>query len=338
MRRLPGRRQRPRLPRLLRPAGGAADGGRVPDERAARDGEHADEAPGRLPPGDRARGLGREAHRAHRARRRVQGPPAADARPAAPAGAVFRADRRGVRLSQPARRRQGGRRRHRHACHEGGGGRPQGLRGLDRPGRLPARLRERLHHDDAAGGVGRGGLHARADRPALRHRPRARARLHRPQGRHVGQHPGGARHRRQDGGRAPGQVRVDGGRLREPRRRPGREAAREPAHGGRRRGAIEAACHHRPPPRHRRRLRRARGRAAGPLLDEGALPQARAARDPEAPGRARGGGPGSAGGGARRGRDRLARGRSRGCARARARRRARRRRRPGGGDGRTAPT
>ena len=73
VRRLPGRRQRPRLPRVLRPAGGAADGGRVPDECAARDGEHADEAPGRLPPGDRARGLGREADRAHRARRRVQG-------------------------------------------------------------------------------------------------------------------------------------------------------------------------------------------------------------------------------------------------------------------------
>ena len=36
---------------------------------------------------------------------------------------------------------QGGRRRHRHARGEGRGGRPQGLRRLDRPRRLPARLR-----------------------------------------------------------------------------------------------------------------------------------------------------------------------------------------------------
>ena len=46
---------------------------------------------------------------------------------------------------------------------DGGGGRPQGVRGLDRPRRLPARLRLGLHHDDAARRPGRRRLHARAD-------------------------------------------------------------------------------------------------------------------------------------------------------------------------------
>ena len=71
--------------------------------------------------------------------------------------------------------------------------------------------------------------------------------------------PGVPGHRRQDGGRAAGAVRVDGGRLRQSGRGLGREAAREPAHGDRRRDQVEEARDDRPRPRDRRRLRRARG-------------------------------------------------------------------------------
>ena len=84
------------------------------------------------------------------------------------------------------------------------------------------------------GVAGRRRLHARADHPALRDRPRGDPRLHRPQGRHVRQHRRRPRHRRQDGRRAARPVREHGGRLRQPRRRLGREAAPEPR-GGRRR-------------------------------------------------------------------------------------------------------
>ena len=72
--------------------------------------------------------------------------------------------------------------------HRRGAG-PLGVRGLHRPRRLPARLRQGLHHDDTAWRLGRGRLHAREDPPALRHRAGADPRLHRPQGRHVRQHP-----------------------------------------------------------------------------------------------------------------------------------------------------
>ena len=147
------------------------------------------EAAGRLPPAHGAGGLGRAADGADRAVARVQGPPQADPGAAAGAAAVLRAAGRGVRLPQLPRRGQGGGRRHRHAVPAGGGRRPPGLRGLDRPRRLPARLRPSLHHDDPAWGLRRRRLHARPDPPALRHRPRADPRLHRPQGRHLGQHP-----------------------------------------------------------------------------------------------------------------------------------------------------
>ena len=95
-----------------------------------------------------------------------------------------------------------------------GGRRPPRVRGLDRSRRLPAGIRQRLHHDDSARGGRRRRLHARPDPPALRHRPRPDPRLHRPQGRHLGQHPRGAGHRREDRRRPAGAVREPGGRVR----------------------------------------------------------------------------------------------------------------------------
>ena len=119
--------------------------------------------------------------------------------------------------------------------------------------------------------------------------------LHRAQGRHLGQHPRRARDRRQDRRRAPGAVRVDGGRVREPRRRVGREAAREPACRDRGRRPLQGARDDRPRARDRRRLRRHGRGAARPLDHEGPLPQARVPGAPEAGGRARGGRAGRAG-------------------------------------------
>ena len=48
--------------------------------------------------------------------------------------------------------------------------------------------------------------------------PGLHPRLHRPQGRHLGQHPGRARHRREDGGAAAAAVRLHGGDVRAPGR------------------------------------------------------------------------------------------------------------------------
>ena len=78
----------------------------------------------------------------------------------------------------------------------------QHVRRLDRPRRLPALLGEHLADDDPARGRRRQRLHARARRGALRGAARSGARLHRPQGRHLRQHPGRPGDRRQDGGRA----------------------------------------------------------------------------------------------------------------------------------------
>ena len=69
----------------------------------------------------------------------------------------------------------------------------QDLRRLDRPRRLPALLGEHLPDDDPARCRRRQRLHAGARRGPLRRPARPGARLHRPQGRHVRQHPGRAR-------------------------------------------------------------------------------------------------------------------------------------------------
>ena len=65
----------------------------------------------------------------------------------------------------------------------------QHVRRLHRPRRVPALQREHLADDDAARRRGRPRLHARARRAPLRRPPRPGAGLHRPQGRHLGQHP-----------------------------------------------------------------------------------------------------------------------------------------------------
>ena len=98
------------------------------------------------------------------------------------------------------------------------------------------------------------------------------------------------------------------------------------------RGRLEAARDHRPRDPARRRLRRARRRAARPLDDEGALPQARVPRAAEAGRRARGGAAGRAAVRAvRHRRGRVARGRRRRAPRARHGGRAGRGRRPARG-------
>ena len=87
----------------------------------------------------------------------------------------FRPDRRGVRLPQPRVRGLGGGRRDRDARDPGRRRRDQDVRRLDRPRRVPARLRERLPDDDAARRQRRPGLHARAGRGALRDPARSRS-------------------------------------------------------------------------------------------------------------------------------------------------------------------
>ena len=97
-----------------------------------------------------------------------------------------------------------------------------------RPRRLPAGRRRRADHDHVA----RHHRHARVrprgrDRP-LRHPARADPRLHRPQGRHVGQHPRRPGHRRQDRGAAAAGVRLPRGGARARRRDHRRQAQAEP--------------------------------------------------------------------------------------------------------------
>ena len=142
----------------------------------------------------------RPVHRAATAEagRRLQGRPEADAGPAARAVPALPADRRGVRLPQPRVRGLGGGRRDRDARDARRRGGDQDLRRLHRPRRVPALQREHLPDDDAARRRRRERLHARARRGALRRDARAGAGLHRPQGRHLRQHPGRPRHRRQD--------------------------------------------------------------------------------------------------------------------------------------------
>ena len=170
-----------------------------------------------------------------------------------------------------------------------------------RPRRLPARHGRRADHDDVARDHRHEGLRPPGrDRP-LRHPARARAGLHRPQGRHVGQHPGRPGHRRQDRGRAAAALRLARGGARERRRDLGRQAQAEPDGARRGRARLQAAGDDGPRrPGRDRPPGRARPRA-GPLAAARDLPRVRAAR-PAAPAR----------GGARRrrvGRDPAARGR-----------------------------
>ena len=148
------------------------------------------------------------------ARRRLQGRPAADARPPARAVPAPASDRGGVRLPEPGVRGLGGRRRHRHARHARGRGRGEDVRRLHRPRRVPALHGEHLPDDDAARRGGRARLHARARPGALRRHARAGARLHRAQGRHLRQHPRRPGHRGQDRRPADRAVRLARGRPR----------------------------------------------------------------------------------------------------------------------------
>ena len=97
-----------------------------------------------------------------------------------------------------------------------------------RPRRLPAGRRRRADHDHLARHHRHEGLRPRGRDRALRHPARADPRLHRPQGRHLGQHPRRPRHRRQDRRRAAPALRRprDGARQRRPDLR--RQAQGEP--------------------------------------------------------------------------------------------------------------
>ena len=184
------------------------------------------------------------------------------------------ADRRGVRLPEPRVRGLGGRRRDRHARHPRRRGRDQDDGRLHRPRRLPALLAEHRADDDAAGRRRRQRLHARARRAALRRPARPGARLHRPQGRHVGQHPGRPRNRRQDRGPADRAVRLARGGDRARRR--ALAGAPEEHHRVRRPGAdVEGARHDAPRPRPRLRPVPDRARAARPLAAPGDVPPLR---------------------------------------------------------------
>ena len=170
--------------------------------------------------------------RSRRALRRVQGAAARAPGPAEGAVAGDGGPRGGIRLSQRDGARLRGRRRDRLAggARADGGAAGAGDDRDRRPRRLPA---------DRRGGPGAGdGDHARdhghqdlrppgGDR-SLRDRAGADPGLLRPEGRHLGQHPGSARDRREDGERADHALRLARGGARPHRRRQRREAQAEP--------------------------------------------------------------------------------------------------------------
>ena len=218
----------------------------------------------------------RPTHRTEIARD-VQGRPPPDAGSAPRAVPALPADRRGVRLLEPRVRGVGGRRRDRDARDARGRRGDPHVRRLDRPRRVPALQRERLADDDAAGRRGRARLHARAGRAPVRRPSRPGAGLHRAQGRHVGQHPGDPRDRRQDRRPADRAVRLARGRDRARRRALARPL--EGRHRARRPGArVEGARDDAPRPAARGRRRRARRVTAGPLDAQGDLPPLRVPR------------------------------------------------------------
>ena len=263
------------------------------DECAARLHQHAVQAAGRLQAEGRCRRLGHARRAPGRDLRGVQVRAAADAGPPARAVPAFPADRRGLRLPEPRVRGLGGGRRDRDARHAGRRGGHQDHGRLHRPRRLPARLGERRADDDAAWRLRRQRLHAGSGRGPLRHSPRAGARLHRAQGRHLGQHPRRPRDRRQDGGAADRPVRLAG---RGDRARGGAlSGAQEEHHRARRAGqAVERAGDDAPRPRARLRRDTARPLSARPLAAEGDVPEVRVPQPPASRRRARRRAPGRA--------------------------------------------
>ena len=238
---VPDRRQQPRLPRLLRPPGVDRDRGRAADERDLRvrldDGQDPDRplAEG----GDRRLGQGLVG-----ARERLRGVQVAAQvapGPAARAVAAPRSARRGVRLSQRRGRGFRGRRRDRHPDPPGVRRRDPGDDRLRRPRRLPAGPRRGPGDDHLARGHRHEGLRPRRRDRALRRAAGAGHRLHRAQGRHLRQHPGRPRDRRQDRRPAAAAVRLARRGARVGRRDLRREAQAEPDRARRRRAGLEAA-------------------------------------------------------------------------------------------------
>ena len=207
-------------------------------------------------------------------RRRLQGGPSPDGRSAAGAVPALPADRRGVRVPQPRVRGLGGGRRDRNVGDAGRSSRREDMRRVDRPRRVPARLRERVSDDDAARRERRAGVHAGARRGALRNPAGADPRFHRAQGRHLRQHPWRSRHRRQDGRAADRAVRLAGRRVRARRRALARQA-QEPDRARGRRAHLQGARDDAARPRARLRPGRARARTARPLAAARDLPPLR---------------------------------------------------------------
>ena len=200
-----------------------------------------------------------------------------------------------------------GRRRDRHPGGAGPRGEDPGDGRLGRPRRLPAGRGRGPGDDHLPGRDRHQDLRPRGGDRSLRSSARARPRPDRPQGGHVGQHPGGAGNRRQDGRPAPSAVRVARGGARQRRRDLGRETQGEPRRARRRRAGLEADRHpalrrrgagrrqrggsgqagSQPPPRRRRGVRAAGGdEAARRGAHRGC---ARALRGPDAGRRGRGG-------------------------------------------------
>ena len=163
------------------------------------------------------------------------------------------------------------------------------MRRLDRPRRLSALQRQHLPDDDPARRCRRQRLHAGAGRGPLRRDARAGARLHRTQGRHLRQHPGRPRDRRQDRRPADRAVRI--ARVRD-RARAGALSGSRPQHHRERRprAHVQGARDDAPRPRHRLRSGAARPRPARSRAAEGDLPALRVPQSAEPHRRARRGG------------------------------------------------
>ncbi len=265
LRAVPDRRQQPRLPGVLRAAGGDVDRGRAADERDLRVRVDAGQAVDRAHTGGRDRRLGRRACRVARrstspTRRSAGRAPTccrSSGRHLEPIAEAF--GFRNIRvkgyeaddvIAALVRKAQRG--------WDPGDGR------VGRSRRLPAGRRRRSRDDHLARDHRHAGLRPRWCRGALRRAPRARPRPDRAQGRHLGQHPRRSGRRRQDRGAATAALRLARGRARQRRRDLGGEAQAEPDRARRGRPDLEAARD--PPVRHRYRARPlgADGLEAGP--------------------------------------------------------------------------
>ena len=295
---VPARRQQPRLPGVLRPAGVDRDLRRAADQRDLRLCVDAGEGDHRAPAGGARRRLGRRDVGAREHLPGIQGASALAPGPARRAVAASDAAGRGVRLHERQGRRLGGRRRDRLAgprCPRAG---DPGDGRIRRPRRLPAGHRRRAGDDHLARDHRHPGLRPRRGSRALRRSARAGHRPDRAEGRHLRQHPRRPGDRRQDRRDPAAGVRLPRGGAGQRRQGLRRETQAEPGRARRRRPRLEGAGDAAARRRDGHRPRGGDGRRARPRRPAGVHPRVRAASDHGAPrgGAARGGaGPGTPG-------------------------------------------